>query len=61
MEDVRNVNLKIKRVLKEIDDFKSWHGKEEFSQSDMKNLLKEIVKILEVPGSKDDFTAGFVD
>ena len=47
MEDVRNVNLRIKRVLKEIDDFKSWHGKEEFSQSDMKNLLKEIVKILE--------------
>ena len=46
MEDVRNVNLKIKQALKVIDDFKSWHGTEKFKQSDMENLLKEIVKIL---------------
>ena len=38
---------KIEEALKEIDDFKSWHGVEKFKQSDMENLLKEIVKILE--------------
>ena len=43
------------------ENFMKWHGTEKYKQSDMKNLLKEIVKILEVPGSKDDFTAGFVD
>ena len=47
MEDVRNVNLRIERALKVIDDFKSWHGTEKFKQSDMENLLKEIKKILE--------------
>ena len=47
MEDVRNVNLRIERALNVIADFKSWHGTEKFKQSDMKNLLKEIVKILE--------------
>ena len=46
MEDVRNVNLRIEQALKVIDDFKSWHGTEKFEQSDMENLLKEIVKIL---------------
>ena len=49
MEDVRNVNLKIKQALKKIDDFKSWHDskQEKFEQSDMENLLKEVVRILE--------------
>ncbi len=47
MEDVRNVNLKIKQALKVIDDFKSWHGTEKFEQSDMENLLKEVKRILE--------------
>jgi|AP95_1055475.scaffolds.fasta_scaffold186625_1 hypothetical protein len=47
MEDVRNVNLRIEQALKVIDDFKSWHGTEKFEQSDMENLLKKIVKILE--------------
>ena len=47
MEDVRNVNLRIKQALRKIDDFKSWHGTEKFEQSDMENLLKKIVKILE--------------
>ena len=49
MEDVRNVNLKIKQALKVIDDFKSWHDskQEKFEQSDMENLLKEVVRILD--------------
>ena len=47
MEDVRNVNLRIEQALKVIDDFKSWHGTEKFEQSDMENLLKEVVRILD--------------
>ena len=47
MEDVRNVNLRIQQALKLINDFKSWHGTEKFKQSDMENLLKEVVNLLE--------------
>ena len=47
MEDVRNVNLRIKQALKKIDDFKSWHGTEKFEQEVVEELLKEIKKILE--------------
>ena len=38
---------KIEEVLQEIDNFMKWHGTEKYKQSDMKNLLKEIVKTLE--------------
>ena len=49
MEDVRNVNLRIQQALKLINDFKSWHDskQEKFKQSDMENLLKEVVNRLE--------------
>ena len=53
--DDKEANRKIEQALKAIDDFKSWHNDGrmmnsrtvKFKQSDMENLLKEIVKILE--------------
>ena len=38
---------KIEEVLHFIDDFMKWQGTEKYKQSDVKNLLKEIVKTLE--------------
>ena len=42
-----NYKEKIKEVLELIDDFIRWHGTEKYKQSDMKYLLKDIVKTLE--------------
>ena len=45
--DDKEANRIIEQALKVIDDFKSWHGTEKFEQSDMENLLKEVVRILD--------------
>ena len=49
-----NDKEKIEEVLQEIDNFMKWHGTEKYKQSDMKNLLKEIVKILEKRSLTDE-------
>ena len=49
---------KIEEVLHFIDDFMKSHGIEKYKQSDMKNLLKEIVKTLEV--DEDDGWDGMI-